>query len=126
MKTAETLNPGGQNLPANVLLGSAGTGGGLYNSGGSASGSALANYSFNYTPDFILKLAAEPGWGHWELFGIGRSFRDRIYPSPSDDEHLESGSLRKHDCALQQRGVGRRHRRRCPRTVWPARRSPSA
>ena len=47
----------------------------------SAAGSNLANYSFNYTPDFVLKMAVEPGWGHWELFGIGRSFRDRIYPS---------------------------------------------
>jgi len=26
-------------------------------------------------------VAAEPGWGHWELFGIARSFRDRIYPN---------------------------------------------
>jgi len=81
VENAQTLNPGGQNLPANVLLGSAGTSGGLYNSAGSASGSTVANYSFNYTPDFIAKIAAEPGWGHWELFGIARSFRDRIYPS---------------------------------------------
>lgn len=80
---AQTLNPGGQNLPSNVLLGSAGTSGGLYNPGGSASGSTVANYSFNYTPDFVAKLAVEPGWGHWELFGIGRSFRDRIYPANS-------------------------------------------
>ncbi len=84
VENAQTLNPGGQNLPTNVLLGSAGTGGGLYNGGGSSTGTALANYSFNYTPDFILKLAAEPGWGHWELFGIGRSFRDRIYPSATN------------------------------------------
>ena len=81
IENSQTLNPGGQNLPVNVLLGSAGTSGGLYNSAGSASGSTVANYSFNYTPDFILKIAAEPGWGHWELFGIGRSFRDRIYPA---------------------------------------------
>ncbi len=26
-------------------------------------------------------MAIEPGWGHWELFGIGRYFRDRIYPT---------------------------------------------
>lgn len=84
VENAQVLNPGGQNLPANVLLGSAGTGGGLYNGGGSPTGSALANYSFNYTPDFIVKLAAEPGWGHWELFGIGRSFRDRLYPSATN------------------------------------------
>jgi hypothetical protein len=26
-------------------------------------------------------MAFEPGWGHWELFGVARSFRDRIYPA---------------------------------------------
>jgi hypothetical protein len=76
IENAQTLNPGGQNLPTNYLFGSTGTGGGLYNS--------TANYSFNYTPDFIVKVAMEPGWGHWELIGIERNFRDRIYPnSPS-------------------------------------------
>ncbi|MFZ1937830.1 MAG: hypothetical protein ACLPZY_06455 [Terracidiphilus sp.] len=80
VENAETLNPGGNNLPSNVLLGSAGTSGGLFNGGESSSGSNLANYSFNYTPDFIVKLALEPGWGHWEVFGIERNFRDRIYP----------------------------------------------
>ena len=78
VENAETLNPGGNNLPSNVLLGSAGTSGGLFNGGESSSN--LANYSFNYTPDFIVKLALEPGWGHWEVFGIERNFRDRIYP----------------------------------------------
>ncbi|HEV2133616.1 MAG TPA: hypothetical protein VGR47_05085 [Terracidiphilus sp.] len=72
-ENAETLNPSGQNLPSNLLMGSAGNGGGLYNS--------TANYSFNETPDFVAKIAVEPGWGHWELFGVGRSFRDRIYPA---------------------------------------------
>jgi hypothetical protein len=71
-ENAETLNPAGSNLPTNLLIGSPGVGGGLYNS--------TANYSFNPTPDFVAKIAAEPGWGHWELFGIGRQFRDRIYP----------------------------------------------
>jgi Skp family chaperone for outer membrane proteins len=81
VENAETLNPGGQNLPSNILLGSAGTNGGLYNAAESAAGSNLTNYSFNYTPDFVAKIAFEPGWGHWEVLGIGRSFRDRIYPS---------------------------------------------
>jgi len=39
-----------------------------------------ANYSFNYTPDFIVKAAFEPGFGHYEVFGILSNFRDRIYP----------------------------------------------
>ena len=72
VENAETLNPSGQNTPTNYLFGSTGTGGGLYN--------LNANYSFNYTPDFVVKLALEPGWGHWEIFGIDRNFRDRIYP----------------------------------------------
>lgn len=72
-ENAEMLNPSGQNLPTNYLFGSTGTGGGLYNSG--------ANYSFNYTPDFVVKAAIEPGWGHWEVIGIERNFRDRIYPT---------------------------------------------
>ncbi|MGH9617276.1 MAG: hypothetical protein ACRD28_11090 [Acidobacteriaceae bacterium] len=72
-ENAETLNPAGSNLPTNLLIGSAGSGGGLYNS--------TANYSYNLAPDMIAKLAVEPGWGHWELFGISRFFRDRIYPT---------------------------------------------
>ena len=73
VENAEILNPAGQNLPSNYVFGSTGTGGGLLN--------PTANYSFNYSPDFIVKMAIEPGWGHWELFGIERNFRDRIYPT---------------------------------------------
>jgi Skp family chaperone for outer membrane proteins len=78
VENAETLNPAGTivlNTGTSVLLGSAGVGGGLYNS--------TANYSFNYTPDFVVKMVAEPGWGHWEVFGIERNFRDRIYSTGS-------------------------------------------
>ena len=71
----ETLNPGGSGLPTNILIGSDGQGGGLYNN--------TANYSFNYSPDFVAKMVFEPGWGHWEVFGIERNFRDRIYPNES-------------------------------------------
>jgi hypothetical protein len=74
-ENAQTLNPAVQNLPSSVtyITGSTGTNGGLYNT--------TANYSFNYAPDFIVKAAFEPGWGHWEVFGIQRTFRDRIYPN---------------------------------------------
>jgi len=86
IENAETLNPSGQGLPSNYLFGSTGTGGGLYN--------LNANYSFNYTPDFVVKIAMEPGWGHWELFGVERNFRDRIYPTagtPYDDKEMGAG-----------------------------------
>jgi hypothetical protein len=85
-ENAETLNPSGQNTPSNYLFGSTGTNAGLYNT--------TANYSFNYSPDFILKVAVEPGWGHWEVFGIERNFRDRVYPttgSPFSDKEIGAG-----------------------------------
>jgi hypothetical protein len=66
---------------SNFALGSPGNGGGLYNGGGGApAGAALTNYSFNANPDLILKAAFEPGFGHYEIFGIVSRFRDRIYP----------------------------------------------
>lgn len=70
-ENAQTL-PGGSN-PANQFLGQPGAGGGLYNS--------TANYSYNLAPDMIAKIAWEPGWGHYEFFGIARFFRNRIYPN---------------------------------------------
>lgn len=73
LENAETLNPAGSGLPTNVLLGSAGVGGGLYDS--------ASNYSFNEAPDMIAKAVFEPGFGHYEVFGISRFFRDRIYPN---------------------------------------------
>jgi len=75
---------GTHNNGANFLVGSAGANGGLYNAGASASASGtaanLANYSFNPSPDIVVKLAAEPGFGHYEIFGIYSRFRDRIFP----------------------------------------------
>jgi hypothetical protein len=38
------------------------------------------NYTVNKAPDAIVKLAADPGVGHYELFGIISTFRNRIYP----------------------------------------------
>ena len=59
----------GQN---NFLIGSQGVASGLFN--------VTTNYSFNATPDFIAKLAAQPGWGHYEVFALVSDFRDRIFP----------------------------------------------
>ena len=54
-------------------MGAAGNGGGLYN--------PTTNYSFNMTPDFVVKAAFEPGFGHYEVFGLVSTFRDRIFPT---------------------------------------------
>ncbi len=80
VENPQLLNPAGSGIPSNYITSVTGTGGGLYDN--------QANYSLNYAPDFVAKLAVEPGWGHWELFGISRFFRDRIYPttgSPYND-----------------------------------------
>ena len=65
-------------VPANIM--------GLNTSENAASGvnllPFLANYSHGFStsfaPDLVLKVAAEPGWGHVEFKAIGRFFRDRI------------------------------------------------
>jgi len=72
LEEAQTLNIGGHNLPT-IAYQEAGTSGGLYNS--------TANYSFNYAPDVIAKIVYEKGWGHFEVFGVGRFFRDRVFPN---------------------------------------------
>ncbi len=85
----------------NFLVGSAGASGGLYNSAISTCSSTstttvgttgtpstttattctpIAGYSFNPAPDVIAKLVFEPGFGHYEIFGLADSFRDRIFP----------------------------------------------
>lgn len=86
VENAQLLNPAGTGIPSNYITSVTGTGGGLYDN--------QANYSLNYAPDFVAKLAVEPGWGHWELFGISRFFRDRIYPtsgSPYNDVEPAGG-----------------------------------
>jgi hypothetical protein len=83
----------------NFLVGSAGAGGGLYNSavtGCSTTSTATttttttvtsittctpaASYAFNPSPDVIGKLVFEPGFGHYEIFGVYARFRDRAFP----------------------------------------------
>jgi len=72
----------------NYLIGSAGASGGLYNSAASATAGAaasnIANYSFNPSPDIVAKVAFEPGFGHYEIFGVYSRFRDRIFPCEED------------------------------------------
>jgi hypothetical protein len=59
---------------ANFLIGTAGLSGGLYNA-------FNGTYSFNEAPDFVGKAVFQPGWGHYEVFGIVSTFRDRLFPN---------------------------------------------
>ncbi len=78
---------------SNFLIGSAGAAGGLYNptittcstslnSAGApvTTCSPTTSYSFNPAPDIVAKFAFEPGFGHYEIFGVYSRFRDRIFP----------------------------------------------
>ena len=37
-----------------------------------------ASCTLDFMPDVTVKAAFDPGWGHYEIFGLGRGFRDRI------------------------------------------------
>ena len=91
-----------------AVLGSAGQNGGNYNAAISASATTtyvqnytnqsgsetylpvyntvvantnIANLSFNQAPDMIAKIAIDPGWGHYEIFGIARFAHEEVYPN---------------------------------------------
>jgi len=65
-------------VPANIM--------GLNTSQNAATGVNLLPFLVNYSngfstnlaPDLVAKVAFEPGWGHFEIKGLGRFFRDRI------------------------------------------------
>ncbi|MFZ1084517.1 MAG: hypothetical protein WAN35_06095, partial [Terracidiphilus sp.] len=42
--------------------------------------SNIANISFNQAPDIIAKAAFDPGWGHYEIFGIAGFAHETVYP----------------------------------------------
>lgn len=105
----QTLAPGGSinlNTGVTYVWGTPGANGGNYNAGGTTTSSSttctantatppvitctttntpsyLTTYAINPAPDVIVKAAFDPGWGHYEVIGIGRFFRDRIYPGAS-------------------------------------------
>lgn len=58
----------------NTFLDAPGSGGGLFNF------IDTSGYTVNKTPDIVIKAAADPGFGHYEVFGIISTFRNRIYP----------------------------------------------
>lgn len=76
---------GGHGANNNFIIGAQGTGGGLYN--------GTTNYSYNASPDFIGKIVYEPGFGHYEVFGVISDFRDRIYPGATLSKPTADGAF---------------------------------
>ncbi len=72
----QTLTPScsastGGYCAVNYLIGQSGTGGGLYNS--------TATYTYALAPALLAKVAFDTKKSHFELFGIERNFRNRVY-----------------------------------------------
>jgi hypothetical protein len=51
----------------------------------------IATISFNTAPDIIAKIALDPGWGHYELFGITGFAHETIYPGETTNSNLYGG-----------------------------------
>ena len=49
----------------------------ISNAGGSQL-NATTTYSDDIAPDLVVKAAFDPGWGHYEAYGVGRVFHDRV------------------------------------------------
>jgi hypothetical protein len=53
-----------------------------------ASGGSLLNstttYSTDVAPDVVAKIAFDPGWGHYEVYGVGRIFQSRLAGQNND------------------------------------------
>jgi hypothetical protein len=58
----------------NFFINAPGQAGGLLNA------FDATGYTVNKAPDIVVKAAADPGFGHYEVFGIISTFRDRIFP----------------------------------------------
>ena len=48
--------------------------------GASNSYNTAGTYGFNPSPDIIAKVAFDPGFGHYEIYGIATRFTDRAFP----------------------------------------------
>jgi len=64
----------GHNTGNNFFFNVPGAGGGLSNF------VDTTGYTANKSPDFLVKAALDPGFGHFEVVGIVSPFRDRVYP----------------------------------------------
>lgn len=61
------------NAPSNFFFGAPGAAPGLENPD--------ANYTNQVAPDVLAKVSFDPGFGHFEIGGVARFFRDRYYPT---------------------------------------------
>jgi hypothetical protein len=68
----------------NFLLGEAGA---------SNSYNPTSNYTANPSPDIVAKVAFDPGFGHYEIFGLVDRFTDRVFPCVENFASAACGRL---------------------------------
>jgi len=51
----------------------------------------LANISFNKAPDMLVKVAFDPSFGHFEIFGLARFAHETVYPGETTNSNLYGG-----------------------------------
>jgi hypothetical protein len=51
----------------------------------------LQTLSFNQAPDLIAKIAVDPGWGHYEVFGIAGFVHETVYDGETTNSNLYGG-----------------------------------
>jgi len=73
-------------VPANV----SGVPGGVLSVGTGSLGNGN-NYSTSVLPDFIAKAAFDPGFGHYEIKGVVRTFRDHVLGTDSNTKQVGGG-----------------------------------
>ena len=50
------------------------------------------NVTTDSLPDLVLKMSADPGWGHYEIFGLNRFFRSRSSIVGESGNHTRTGT----------------------------------
>jgi hypothetical protein len=58
-----------------------------YNITGGSGFDSANTLSLNHIPDVVVKFAADPGFGHYEVFGLGRSFYNRYAVNGNYQNH---------------------------------------
>lgn len=79
---ASTTAPANANLNSNSYYSTAGA---------SNAYASTTNVTTDYLPDLVAKAAADPGWGHYEIFGLTRWFRSRYIATGEHDNQVTHG-----------------------------------
>jgi hypothetical protein len=93
--------------PAALVFNGSATNGGIANGGtangwivnfanpgnGNLNNLVTPGFTADTIPDIIGKVAFDPGWGHYETFGIARFFSDNVYYCPVNDISMAAGTI---------------------------------